>query len=365
VIQVVSVIYPYCIKVVRTITMQRQNAGWVKRSDSGWQAASAGTFALFAGSVHLGAFNGAYNVRNIRDQSPTITFTDSGEFFEFRQVLFDADLALDGSLKVTGGGFPAENIGGPAGLTAVASQNMVGYLQLRPVLVNPTLAQVALLVSKSGPLSPAISCTVEAGGFGGTAGTVLRCSAFQVDDITEAAGGAGVPTLGVALRGAPQIPRGGGWSMGRRTYTNPAPSALPSDYPVPLVRPNTSNDFWHIADVADVLQLKQPTNYYSLLHSTGTQKVLFESPQIPTSAAITPPPPAPGLQFIQPGPPKSGGAPGNAGSPNLGDLAAILNSTGLFPDLSSALSLMESGATEQINTVGQGFDYKKNLHVQS
>ncbi len=359
VIQVVSVIYPYCIKVVRTITMQRQNAGWVKRSDSGWQAASAGTFALFAGSVHLGAFNGAYNVRNIRDQSPTITFTDSGEFFEFRQVLFDADLALDGSLKVTSGGFPAESVGGPAGLTAVASQNMVGYLQLRPVLVNPTLAQVALLLGKSGPLSPAISCTVEAGSFGGTAGTVLRCSAFQVDDITELTGGAGVPTVGVALRGAPQIPRGGGWSMGRRPYTNPAPSALPSDYPVPLVRPNTSNDFWYIADVADVLQLQQPTNYYGLLHSTGTQKVLFESPQIPTSASISPPPPAPGLQFLQPGPPKSGGAPGNVGSPNLGDLAAILNSTGLFPDLSSALSLMESGITEQINTIGQGFHYQK------
>ena len=43
----------------------------------------------------------------------------------------------------------------------------------------------------------------------------------------------------------------------------------------------------------------------------------------------------------------------------MGDLAAILNSTGLFPDLSSALSLMESGATEQINTIGQGFAYKK------
>ncbi len=108
-----------------------------------------------------------------------------------------------------------------------------------------------------------------------------------------------------------------------------------------------------------MLQLKQPNNYYSLLHSTGTQKVLFESPQIPTSASISPPPPAPGLQFPKPGPPKSGGAPGNPGSPNLGDLASILNSTGLFPDLSSALSLMES-AVEQINTIGSGFKYAKS-----
>ena len=40
VIQVVSIIYPWCIQVVRTITMQRQNAGWILRTDSGWQPAS-------------------------------------------------------------------------------------------------------------------------------------------------------------------------------------------------------------------------------------------------------------------------------------------------------------------------------------
>ena len=217
-----------------------------------------------------------------------------------------------------------------------------------------------MLFEQTGPLNPAISCTVEAGHFNNTSGTVLRCSAFDVDIVNQTASSSTpTPAVGVALRGAPQIPRGGGWSMGQRPYTDPAPSALPNDFPVPLVRPATSNDYWYIADVTDVLQLSQPGNYYSLLHSTGTQKVLFESPQIPTSASISPPPPAPGLQFPKPGPPKSGGAPGNPGSPNLGDLASILNSTGLFPDLSSALSLMES-AVEQINTIGQGFKYSKS-----
>ena len=43
----------------------------------------------------------------------------------------------------------------------------------------------------------------------------------------------------------------------------------------------------------------------------------------------------------------------------MGDLASILNSTGLFPDLTSALSLMESGI-EQINTLPQGFKYSKS-----
>jgi hypothetical protein len=366
VIQVVSVIYPWCIQVVRTITMQRQNAGWIKRSDSGWQAASPGTFSLYTGRVHPGALHGAYNVRNIRDQAQTVSFKvpasdpQAGKTFEFREVLFDADLAMDHSLNVTSGGFPAESVGGPSGLNAVASQNIVGYLQLSPDLVTPDANTLALLFDKTGPFSPAISCTVEAGRFSGTAGTVLRCSAFEVDMILDPQGSPSVPAIGVALRGAPQIPRAGGWSMGQRPYTDPAPSALPSDYPVPLVRPAASNDYWYIADVTDILQLAQPNNYYSLLHSTGTQKVLFESPQIPTSSTVTPPPPGPGLQFPQPGPPQPGGAPGNPGSPNLGDLASILNSTGLFPDLSSALSLMESGATEQINTISQGFQYSKS-----
>jgi hypothetical protein len=91
------------------------------------------------------------------------------------------------------------------------------------------------------------------------------------------------------------------------------------------------------------------------MHSTGTHKVLFESPQIPTAGAV------PGLQFPKPnppGPPKPGAVPTNAGSPNLGDIASILNSTGLFPDIANALSLIQ-GALEQINTVSQGFHYTK------
>ncbi|MBV9405593.1 MAG: hypothetical protein JO211_09640 [Acidobacteriaceae bacterium] len=88
---------------------------------------------------------------------------------------------------------------------------------------------------------------------------------------------------------------------------------------------------------------------------------MFESPQIPTSATISPPPPGPGLQFPKPsGSSKPGSAPQNPGSPNLGDLASILNSTGLFPDIASAISLLE-GTIEQIKTIPQGFQYSKSI----
>ena len=367
VIQVISVIYPWCIRVVRTITMQRQNAGWILRTDSGWQAASAGTFsfpsAAFNNQMNPGPLVGAYNVRNIQDTAQTYVAVDSATktSFEFRAVTFNTDFVLDPALNVVSGGFAANSIGGPSSSSATASAGVIGYLQLSPDGTDVTPNALAALLAQTGPVTPLISCTVEAGSFGAhSSGTIFRCSAFEVNRVTLPSGSSGTPAFGVALRGAPQIPNAGGWSMGVRAFTNPAPSALPNTFPVPLVRPAANKNYWYIADVADILQLDQPSNYYSLLHSTGTQKVLFESPRIPTSASIPSPPPAPGLQFPQPKPPQSGGAPGNPGSPNLGDLASILNSTGLFPDLSSALSLMVGGATEQINTISQGFQYTKS-----
>lgn len=212
------------------------------------------------------------------------------------------------------------------------------------------------LIRQVGPFNPAISCTVEVGANGASPGTTMRCSAFTVDIITEPST-AEVPALGVALRGAPQIPRGGGWSMGRRRYSDAAPSALPNDFPVPLVQPNGTAGMWYMNDASDVLQVAQPDHFYNLMHATGTNKVLFESPQIPTTAAT------PGLQFPKPnppGPPKPGAVPTNQGSPNLGDIASILNSTGLFPDVANAISMIE-GAIEQINTVSKGFQYSKSF----
>jgi hypothetical protein len=369
VIKAASEIYPYCVRVVRTITMQRQNAAWVKRTDSGWQAASQGLFQFppdtatqWEHRIHLGALVGVYNVRNIRDQTETISIPSSP--FQFKQVLFDADLGINNSLNVKAGGFTTTVTGVSNPPIMVASQDLIGYVQVAPDAQSPTPAIMAQLFAQIGALTPAISCVVEAGSFNSQPGTVFRCSAFEVDIITEPASNPNQPALGVALRGAPQIPRGGGWSMGQRKYTDTAPSSLPNDFPVPLVQPESSTSYWYIADVTDVLQLTQPDNFYSLLHSTGTDKVLFESPQLPTSASVSPPPPGPGLQFPKPnppGPPKPGAVPVNAGSPNLGDIASVLNSTGLFPDIASALSLIQS-AIEQINTIAQGFKYSKTYN---
>jgi hypothetical protein len=349
VIKVQSLLFPYCVKVVRTVTIERQTPGWVLRSDSGWRAASDGTFAFpagrgFDGRVHTGALTGVYNVRNIGETGPIEPVSG----YDYQPVLFDADIGVDPSLKLRSGGSGGR----------VPSQRLVGYVQLT-YGDAPLRANLKDLFDKAGPFTPAISCTVEAGAFPAAPGTILRCSAFEIS-VVERSSSAPVPALAAALRGAPTIPRAGGWGLGRRGFRDTAPAALPGDFPVPLVQPAgpaANKDFWHVADVADVLALDKPTTYYSLLHSTGTHKVLFESPQIPTSPAAVPPGTSAGLQFPKPPPPLPGGT-ANQGSPNLGDLAAILNSTGLFPSLGAAISLL-AGAAEQIETTTAGFKYSK------
>lgn len=356
VIQAKSVIVPHQVTAVRTITMQRQNAGWVNRSDSGWQPCSSGRFQYPGLVVHGGAILGVFNVRNIREQGAQVQYDGA----TYQPVLFDADIGIAPSLDVTAGARTAVPAFENTPVTLTPSQDLVGYLQLGPVDTALTPPQITALVQGAGPLTPAVSCTVEAGKFGSGAGTVLRCSAVEIDVVQPSQGGDA--ELGIALRGAPQIPRGGGWSMGVRRYTDQAPTALPNDFPVPLVQNNNDTSLWHIADAADLDSLQQPASYYGLLHATGTNKVLFEAPQIPVAASGAGA--VPGLQFPQLTSARPGGVV-NPGSPNLGDLAAILGSTGLFPELSAALSLLEAGELPQIDTIPTGFKYTKSYTFPS
>ena len=156
------------------------------------------------------------------------------------------------SVNVTAGAFRAVPAFETQQLTLVPSGISSGTCSCSRSAARRRRAELAALVEQFGPFTPAVSCTVEAGKFGSGAGTVLRCSAFEIAAVTTGQGGNPNPELGVALRGAPQIPRGGGWSMGVRRYTDQAPAALPNDFPVPVVQNNNDTSRWHIADVADL-----------------------------------------------------------------------------------------------------------------
>jgi hypothetical protein len=351
VVQVETVLYPYGPKLVRTVTIQRQNTGWVQRTDTGWQPASHGIFKFpppntWANRVHRGAVGGVFNLRNIREQPDIVTCPPvGGVTFEFRKVLFDADIGLDHRIAVVAGGKASALVDADnQAVTLVPSRDLVGYVQLKPAQQTPSPEVLVELFKLTGPVQPALSCVVQVGAHGGKPGTGLRCAAIEVGMATKTAGGNPAPALGAALRGAPALPRDGHWSVGQRGRTAPAPSPLPGDFPVPLVQALSDAKNWHLADIGDVLQLANPDTRYGLLQDTGTQKILFEQPTIPQLDASSPPGSVPGIQLPQP--------------PNFADVASLLNATGLFPDIGNTISLI-TGGVEQLNTFKDGLQYSK------
>ena len=311
VIQVKSTIFPWHIPVVRTITIERQAAGWVHRQDSGWQAVAPGDLDLSDLGVisQKGAIDGVFNVRNIADVGGLIS-SKTTPSIDYRQVVFDGDfkIAQDPAapLNVRSGGFPGQ------GGTLLASQGVVGYLQLTPDLVPPAppipgpklLAALADVIGQS-PVGGPVLASVQIG----DSGPVLRISRIDATLNQD-------QVLVAALRGTPALPATGSWTVGRQTGTQ-APVALDPHQPVPLVR-STSVDpqHWHLADPSEIGRLTAQQDSYGLLQATGTQRSFFASPRVNALA--------PGEFDIQK-------------QPHLADVGALLNSTGAFADIASTL----------------------------
>ncbi len=353
VVKAQTTLYPYCVKLVRTITISRQNGGWVQRSDSGWVAVTDGKFdfpnAAFPQSlVNRGAVAGVFNVRNVREFE-TVTAGD----FTYRRALFDADIGLDHRVKVTQGGAASaltDIDGNP--VTLVPARDLTGYVQIAPdesasgpppPKPTPAPADLVLLFQQVGSITNPFSCIAEVGGTASAPGTNLRCASIEIDMATA---GPSAPALGAALRAAPVLPRDGAWGLGKRANGSAAPVALPGNFPVPLVQPKTDPGNWHFADIADVLQLGSSANFYGLLQDTGTQRLLFEQPIVKDLTGGAPPGTVPAIQLP-------------AGvAPALADVGSLLNATGLFPDISKAISLITAGI-EQLATIPQGLSYSK------
>ena len=355
VVQVVTVLYPFGANMVRTVTMQRQDAGWIQRTDTGWQPSSDGRFTFpnaidFANRVHRGAVAGVFNIRNIREVEEFV-FVPPGNpsppAFEFKKVLFDADIGLDHRVTVLQGGFSTtlRDAGGNP-VTLCPARNLVGYVQLGPDGVSPNAVDLQGLFQQTGPISAAFSCLAQIGSLGAVTGTSLRCSAIEVNMPVVSTGLTPVPALAAALRGAPVLPHDGAWGFGKRTPNDPAPTPLAHDFPVPITQPTTDPNTWHIADIADVLRLDNPNNLYGILQDTGTQKLLFEQPTVPILSAASPPGSTPGIQLPNP--------------PNFADVASLLSATGLFPDISNTISLL-SGAADHLQNVGDSLKYTKTV----
>ncbi|MFT4015381.1 MAG: hypothetical protein QM668_00345 [Agriterribacter sp.] len=329
VIQVKSILYPWGIRVVRTITVFRTGSGYVFRTDSGWKAESDGLFDFSFSYLkkgvnpfgnlttndfvhipdevngippqyefHTGIIRGLFNVRNIKD-APSVTeynseniiapnadyvngvkgqmytndATERHEPVKCGGVYFDADVEI-------------ENVVQGHVNKRVVSKRILGYVQVAPAGKPLTAQQLKeLLDLQNGSIGGDIDCVLDIN----KSNQQIRAARFDVAPSIDKAGTK--PVFVVAARGNVFLPKDGSWALVQHNVGTGEVTPLPTDTMVPLIRTGA----WKKGNVVDnnILQkqlvrvahpmeiLRDPaadTLNFGYLQSTATQKALFLTP---------------------------------------------------------------------------------------
>ncbi len=347
VIQVKSVIYPWGIRVVRTIVIFRAGSSYVYRFDTGWQAETPGLYD-FSYRVketpmsqpvkrpnpfefHPGVVKGVFNVRNITE-TPAIpvfervwnkangdTYIDDAgveqivdnttppvfksPLVKLQPVYFDADVEI-------------EFIKSGAVQGKTPSKGMLGYVQLGPKgQPIPDFLFRDLLREQFGSLGGPVDCLVDIG----ETGQQMRLTRVDVSESINAAGSK--PLFVSTGRGSVVLPKDGAWSVVQYQHGSGEVSPLPDDATVPLIRQGVLG-----SPTNAPLRLEHPLElvrtpisaslFFGLLQSTGTQKAMFRKPRftkgVPELLSET---------------------------PDFADAYRMLNSAGIFPNLKDAIPL--------------------------
>jgi hypothetical protein len=277
VVQIRSILYPYAARLVRTITLQRENRGVTVRHDSGWKHVGGGYFDFPTTTVapppvtHPGVVRGVSRIVNIRAMPDTATLSDGTML---AAVMFDCHVDVEGVVA-----------GGTA--DGVISRGQVGYVQMTDPgnLGQLSPALYAELLQQKGALGGPVDCTVEVGRIGAVPGAGLNMRITRVA-VNRTAGG-GSQEFAAAAWGSPVLPSGGSWSMVRHAAAEECPSALPRDGGTPLVRrgpasvPTSVNaEPYRFADPADLLNPANPAAEYGVLFATEACRILFRRPKV-------------------------------------------------------------------------------------
>jgi len=275
IIQVRSIMYPWGIRVVRTITLTRTNTNYVYRYDSGWQPESEGKFDfsyyandLIAGSmvptardtpydIHPGVVKGLFNVKDIKETdaikpfagklnlSKPETFVDEDlgrEFpvpppalvppikvptnYELQPVYFSADVEIDDVV----GGFVTKKING-VDKKLVPSKGILGFVQLAPRgMPLPVRIFRDLVNSQMGSIGGPIDTLINIG----KSGQEMRLSRFDFNNSFAKDGGP--KDFAIAARGNVILPKDGSWSLMKHEHAAGNVSPVPQDLSVPLIR---------------------------------------------------------------------------------------------------------------------------------
>jgi hypothetical protein len=312
-----SVIYPWGIKVRRTVTVERKQAGWMLRRDSGWVAISDATFEPFSRvegveggqAAHRGLMFAVKQIDHIRETVPELLIGDVNK----QEVHFDGVAFIEGA--------------GPNGVTL---RDAWGYIRLDPNppkkedtdgMFTASAADTALIEAAEivKALSPdtckargRLDCMVNLL----DSGFMLQATQLIVTPFSEFNV---FPTLCVAVAGSPVLPRQGAWTVTHRMFTETERQSLPPGAPVPVIRPNGDATLY-FADPTDVFHVKQTEtaglakHEYAFMQDTGTQKLLQPYPRLTKL-------PNPGSVL--------GGLTDDL---PFGDIRSLLGGSGLFPN---------------------------------
>jgi len=356
IIQVRSLIYPWAIRVVRTITMYRGSTGFEYRVDSGWRADSDGIYDFRTKNeptvnyvFHPGLVQGVYNVRNIVevDLAP---FTKS--WFKNYGVYVDPN---DGIAKSVGGGItldvelipvqfdadvfihdvdgtPLDPKGVPKG-KFVPSKRMLGYLQKAPRGVIIASQDFASLLDLQNGLGGPVDCLLNLNG----AGQKMRASRVEVNHSQDASNQLVFVT---AAQGMPVLPRDGSWSLVSHDKTSKRVTPI-TDSVVSLIRKGvlgSADDLGNllpkeIAKASELFKVAEDRlTQFGFLQNTDTQKVLYRNPLFNAGEKLL-----------------------HSSKPDLGDAYRLLNSTGVFPDLGSLPSIDLDAAGCATKIIEEGY----------
>ena len=325
IIQVKSIMKPWEIKVVRTITLFRTPSNYVYRYDSGWRPESDGRFdftyyvyklengklvpkerqAKYA--IHPGVVKGLFNVNDIREAEEILPFTGTmfvppgepvinevgeeipnpgGTNFnvELQPVFFNADIEVEGVVS----GYVSKDVGGQE-KKLVPSKGILGFVQIEPRGIPITTnAMRDLVIRQGGTIGGPIDCVIDIG----SSGQQMRLNSFDFSNAFAANGTD--PIFVVSGRGNVLLPKDGSWSMVKHQFGTGEVNPVPEELSVPLIRigklikqPNgnlvpdvdPANALLRIANPTELLRnAAHDTINYGFLQTTDTQKALFLTP---------------------------------------------------------------------------------------
>ena len=361
VIQIKSILFPWGVPVVRSIVIQRKNTGMVTRYDSGWVAQGPGEFdfrshiASFIRennpyNFHPGMVTGMYNVREIRelpDAMDILITNPNGNKIRFSGVYFNGDIQIENIIK---GALPKTD-GTPQ---RVHSSGQFGYVMLAdPKLVNDKTTLTDLFPSVSFKLlltDPKIG-----GSLGGPVNAVMNIAStgqrMQVTRVDISASNEANPGFVVAVRGTIELPKEGSWTVVKCLPSKDTIPLNPAEA-VPVIRNGVlnivtgiiayNNSSHSLGDPAEIDKYAPgapaPALQYSLLQTTGTQKLLFRQPSYFTGSEKV-----------------------STAIPDLADAFRLLNCNTIFPNLSKILSLPKNVPGLNITGEGSGLKFDESL----